>query len=102
LAYANGRGVSQSYAEAATWYRKAAEQGYARAQSNLGTLYSNGQGVPQDYLLAYMWFTVAGSRLSEADRATADKGRDLAAAKLTPAELRRAQQMARDWEPAAK
>ena len=30
---------------AVKWYRKAADQGYAEAQSNLGELYANGQGV---------------------------------------------------------
>lgn len=30
----------------------AAEQGYARAQSNLGLMYDNGEGVPEDDLLA--------------------------------------------------
>ena len=31
-----GLHVRQSYEEAAEWYRKAAEQGYAKAQCNLG------------------------------------------------------------------
>ena len=45
----NGQGVPQDYAEAVTWYRKAAEQGDADAQYNLGVMYAKGQGVPQDY-----------------------------------------------------
>ena len=36
LRYASGRGVPQDDAEAVTWYRKAAEQGHADAQNNLG------------------------------------------------------------------
>src|ERR1017187_3210827 len=32
LMYANGEGVTQNYAEAARWYRKAADQGDAKAQ----------------------------------------------------------------------
>jgi len=40
--YTNGEGVVQDYAEAAKWYRKAAEQGYARAQSALGFMYNTG------------------------------------------------------------
>ncbi len=32
----NGEGVPQDYAEAAKWYRLAAEQGYATAQTILG------------------------------------------------------------------
>lgn len=39
----------KDYANALTWYRKAAEQGHAIAQLNLGVLYANGQGVAQNY-----------------------------------------------------
>ncbi|MBR2571640.1 MAG: sel1 repeat family protein, partial [Clostridia bacterium] len=39
--YENGNGVSQSYAEAEKWYRKAAEQGNKWAQENLDRLYDN-------------------------------------------------------------
>ncbi len=40
--YANGQGVPQDYAQAVAWYRKAAEQGYAKVQTNLGVMYANG------------------------------------------------------------
>jgi hypothetical protein len=43
--YLNGKGVAQDDAEAAQWYRKAAEQGFADAQNMLGWMYQNGQGV---------------------------------------------------------
>ena len=49
----------QDYAEAARWYRKAAEQGNAIAQTNLGTMYFQGQGVPQDYAEAVRWCNLA-------------------------------------------
>jgi uncharacterized protein len=41
--------VPQSYAEALTWYRKAADQGDADGQLSLGSMYRFGQGVPRDY-----------------------------------------------------
>ena len=53
--YATGQGVPQDRAEAARWYRKAAEQGDADAQFNLGLMYHNGQGVPQDHAEAARW-----------------------------------------------
>jgi TPR repeat protein len=31
--------------EAVSWYRKAAEQGYAEAQFNLGIMYATGEGI---------------------------------------------------------
>ena len=40
------------YANAATWYRKAADQGYPRALINLGFLYEQGRGVPADPVAA--------------------------------------------------
>lgn len=43
----------------ATWFRKAAAQGYPDAENHLGTLYHNGTGVPQDYALARSWYLFA-------------------------------------------
>ena len=65
--YENGRGVTQDYAEAVRWYRLAAEQDYARGQTNLGFMYDNGHGVTQDYAEAVRWFRLA----AEQDNATA-------------------------------
>ena len=59
--YDKGQGVPQDYAQAALWYRKAAEQGYAVAQYNLGRLYDDGRGVPQDYAEAYFWLDLAAA-----------------------------------------
>ena len=39
LMYFNGDGVTQDYTEAVKWYTKAAEQGHAAAQTNLGLMY---------------------------------------------------------------
>ncbi|MDD6180996.1 MAG: hypothetical protein PUB01_02840 [Desulfovibrionaceae bacterium] len=38
------------------WYRKAAEQGDAQAQCNLGVMYDKGDGVRQDKSAAKEWF----------------------------------------------
>lgn len=54
--YANGDGVPIDYKEAASWYRRAAEQGIAKAQYNSGVMYENGWGVPQDYKEAVKWY----------------------------------------------
>ena len=50
------------YAEALKWYRKAAEQGYASAQHNLGNSYSKGEGVTQDYAEAVKWYRKAAEQ----------------------------------------
>src|SRR5262249_22824067 len=41
------------------WYRKAAAQGNAFAQSNLGVAYASGQGVAQDLAEAARWYREA-------------------------------------------
>ena len=41
------------------WYHKAAEQGYASAQTNLALMYEDGLGVQQDYVEAVKWFRKA-------------------------------------------
>ena len=60
--YADGRGVSQDYAEAVRWYRLAADQGHAGAQSNLGVMYGSGEGVPQDETEAVRWYRLAADQ----------------------------------------
>ncbi len=48
--------------EAVKWYRKAADQGYAPAQFNLGWMYDRGEGVPQDYAEAVKWYRKAADQ----------------------------------------
>ena len=55
-----------NYAEAIKWYRKAAEQGYAVAQNNLGNCYFNGYRVDQDCLEAAKWY----SKITDCGNAT--------------------------------
>jgi hypothetical protein len=57
-----GRGVQQDYVEAVKWYRLAADQGYAMAQSNLGVRYATGTGVPQDFTKAARLFKLAADQ----------------------------------------
>ena len=59
--YEEGFGVKQDYAEAAKWYRQAAEQGQGNAQFNLAEMYLDGLGVDQDYVQAYAWIGVVAT-----------------------------------------
>ena len=61
LMYKGTRAVPPDMAEALKWLRKAAEQGYAKAQCYLGIMHGIGQGVPQDYVQAYTWFSAAAA-----------------------------------------
>ena len=63
MMYDNGYlGVPQDPAEAAVWYRKAAEQGNVPAQRNLGYMYATGRGVPQDDVEAVAWYRQAADQ----------------------------------------
>src|SRR5437868_13098425 len=44
------------YGMALTWFRKAADQGNAAAENNVGWLYENGFGVTQDDAEALKWY----------------------------------------------
>ena len=49
----------KNFADAATWYQKAVEQGDRNAMRNLGVLYRDGAGVPKDPAQAMNWFRKA-------------------------------------------
>ena len=83
----------KDYSLAAMWYRKAAEQGDAYSQNNLGALYDSGQGVPQDYAEAYFWYSLAAAR----SPAGSAENRDNAAVNLTKTVLLQTQERARKW-----
>jgi TPR repeat protein len=55
-------GQPKGYAQAAVWYRKAAEQGNVFAQLALGVLYEGGTGVPKDYNEAASWYRKAAAQ----------------------------------------
>lgn len=58
--YAEGEGVSQDYAEALKYYRKAAEQGVLPAQNKLGEMYERGRnGVQKNGQEAVKWYSKA-------------------------------------------
>ena len=61
-AYYYGNGVTQDYAEAVKWWRKAAAQGYANAQHNLGYCYESGNGVTKDFAEAVKWYRKAAEQ----------------------------------------
>ena len=60
--YENGQGVAKDYRQALLWYQKAANQGYAVAQQNLGLMYADGLGVAQDFKQARFWFEKAAAQ----------------------------------------
>jgi TPR repeat protein len=51
--------------EAVKWYRKAAEQNFAKAQYNLGVCFYTGEGVAKDPVEAYKWQLLAARQGDE-------------------------------------
>jgi hypothetical protein len=97
--YASGRGVPQDYKEAVKWYRFAAEQGHEYAQYNLGNKYKLGQGVPQDYASAHMWWNICGSGGNKKQNRDCVGQRDIIEKQMSPSQIEKAQDMARNWKP---
>jgi len=62
LMFHRGHGVPRDDAQAAAWFRKAAEQAHVSAQCNLAVMYLKGDGIPQDYGEAIYWFREAAAK----------------------------------------
>jgi len=60
--YFYGAGVAKDLVQAASWYRKAADQDYAPAQNLLGQFYYNGTGVAKSTVRAVSWFRMAADQ----------------------------------------
>ena len=91
--YVNGEGVVQDYKEAVKWFRKSAEQGLAQAQYNLGFAYVQGKGVPKNYVMAHMYWGIA----AVSGNKSAIKNIGIVEEMMTPLQIEKAQDLAREW-----
>jgi hypothetical protein len=92
--YSTGAGgLEKSDDEAFKWYKKAADQGYAPAQYNLGVFYDEGRGVPQSHASAYFWLHLAAA-IGKKDYAAR---RDRSAQHLTLVQLSELKKRAAEW-----
>ena len=76
---ANGHGVAQDCEKAVAWYTKAAEQGHAQAQYDLGMMYVKGAGLPQDLVKGYAWLKLvarSGEERSSGENSQVDRRQD--------------------------
>ena len=62
IIYQMGAGGEEHQADAAYYFRMAAEQGLASAQTNLGKCYQTGDGVQEDDKKAFEWFEKAAGQ----------------------------------------
>jgi TPR repeat protein len=90
--YRDGLGVTQDYVEATRWFLSAAKLGYVQGQIAISAAYSLGsKGVPQDIVAAHIWANIACAQGAE----DGCRVRDMAEAKMTPADISEAQRRAR-------
>ena len=88
--YFRGEGLQRNYSAAVVWFRRAAEQGLADAQNDLGVMYADGKGVPKDLTLAYSLAMPHGNPKSI-------EFRKALAADMKPAQIADAERLVRDW-----
>lgn len=62
IQHRDGQGIARDLAEAARWFRLAADQGFPQAQLNLGGCYGTGTGVAQDHAESARWFRRAADQ----------------------------------------
>jgi TPR repeat protein len=93
----NGYAIDGNRTEAIKWLQAAAEQGLSRAQSRLAELYAGGPDASGDHVNACAWFLLATTSSRGIHRHRARSGYERMAARLTPAELVKAQRLARLW-----
>ncbi|GGC00750.1 tetratricopeptide repeat protein [Pseudoduganella buxea] len=104
--YATGRDVRQDYAQAMTWFQRAALSGQHNSIYSLGIMYRLGQGVDVDMIQAAAWYAPAAKYIARIDgewivprakvamyeRQSAEVAGSLSASARTEA-LRRAEQL---------
>jgi len=108
--YAEGFDRAPDPAQAAAWYQKAADQGYAQAMIDLGQLYERGAGVPKDQIKAVNLYRkatglpptdFAAALPAPAPKANPQQEAELAAARAELAAARAELQKARGAAPPA-
>ena len=92
------KGFPQFASLAREWFGKAARLGNAAGQYALGNMDARGEGGGVDLVQAHMWLTLASWRFEPTDSAWGDKAIDYrrwVAADMTPAQIEKAQRLAR-------
>ncbi len=60
--YKGEGGATQDFAEAARWFRRAADRGDGGSESMLGVMYYKGEGVARNLAESFKWFNHAAAR----------------------------------------
>ena len=96
--YSRGLGVEKNSAIAFEWYRRGANLRLPAAMNNLAVAYTRGYGTPRNYVRAHMWWNLYAAESSEGRlRSDATKQLERLEARMTPADISKAQKLAREW-----
>ena len=94
--FEKGKGIPVDYEKAFKWYTKGSklksDQGIS--MFNLGRMYSKGLGILKDKVQAHMWYNLA-SFIGKIKNAS--KNRDDLEKKMTPSQIEKATDLAREW-----
>ena len=102
LLYIRGQGVKPDLKEVMKWLRKAAGQGDGEARMMLGDLYRKDIPMLRNLVKSYMWLTLAAHKVRGKKRDTTFRMRKQVGARMSQAQIDKANQMARDWRALAK
>ena len=91
--YAGKLGVTKDAVEAVKWFRQAAGQNLAPAQSNLGVCYERGDGVAKYEVEAYKWDLLAAAQ----GDSKAKHNASLLELLLSPEEIAEGKRRVQDW-----
>ena len=98
LMYDNGMGVAVNKAEAARWYRMAADRGYGSAMLNLGRVIVQISRGRTGLVPAYKWFLIAETYSKDPTvRANAVHNKGLLMRAMSYREITQAENQARGW-----
>ena len=93
--YWRGECVSQNFKVAVRLFKHGANMKHPPAQYALGRMYYEGEGVSQNYILAHSWFILGSINGYDTAVHWREKTRKL----MTPSQIEKAQEMARNWKP---
>ena len=107
--YRDGLGPAADGRKAIEWFTRSAENGNVFAQINLARIYTLGKVAPKDLTRAYMWLEIARNPFGpQANRAPSDRianvrnsaitAQNLLEEQISPADIARAKERARDWQ----
>ena len=85
----------KDFAQAVTWTRKAAGQGYSHAQFGLSLLCERGDGIAKDYVEAYKWSSLAASQGGEQEK----QWLAILERRMTKEQIAEGQRLAREFMP---